>query len=333
MLKIGITYDLRSRYIADGYSEEDVVEFDSESTIDAIEDSIKILGYKHDRIGNIKDLVSKLSDGRRWDLVFNIAEGMYGYSRESQIPNLLDAYNIPHTFSDSSVLSLCLNKDLTKKVLTSEDIPTPEWGIVSSLKDLYEQVTWKFVEYPLFVKPIFEGTSKGITSNSIVRNYEEFYNTCRDLLFDYNQPVLIEDYIDGREFTIGILGTGKESKAIGCLEVIIKDKEGFDKEIYSYKNKKQYEEVIEYKLGEDDLSHRALEMALNTWEALGCRDAGRVDLRADKQGNLYVLEVNPLAGLNPIYSDLCILCNKIGMSYIELIKQIIESALKRNGLK
>jgi D-alanine-D-alanine ligase len=338
MLKIGITYDLRSRYIAEGYSEEDVIEFDSDSTVYAIENSINSLGYVPDHIGNIKDLVNRLSKGDKWDLVFNIAEGMHGFSRESQIPNLLDAYNIPYTFSDSHVLALSLNKDITKRVLSTHSIPIADWTIVSNIKDIDEkdideEGVWNFNGYPLFIKPVFEGTSKGITSKSIVHNWEEFYDVCKDLLFKYNQPVLVEDYLDGREFTVGILGTGKESKAIGCLEIIINNKDGFDKEIYSYKNKKQYEEVIEYRLVEDDLSHRALEIALITWEVLGCRDAGRVDLRADKKGNLYVLEVNPLSGLNPIYSDLCILCNKIGMTYTELIKQIIESALKRNGLR
>jgi D-alanine-D-alanine ligase len=139
--------------------------------------------------------------------------------------------------------------------------------------------------------------------------------------------VLLEAFMPGREFTVGITGTGGEAGAVGAIEVVLR--KDAEPGAYSYTNKKKFEEFVEYRLVNDEMAQKAIEVSLAAWRGLGCRDGGRIDLRADAQGMPRFLEVNPLAGLNPEISDLPILCNLAGMSYQELINRIMESALKR----
>ena len=149
-MKTGITYDLRDDYLAEGYTDEETVEFDRADTIDAIEQTLQDLGYLTDRIGNIKSLVKRLSSGDRWDIVFNIAEGIVGLGREAQVPAILDAYNIPYTFSDPLILSLTLHKGMTKHVIRGLGIPTPDFAVVEGEDDI-EKIT---IPFPLFAKPV-----------------------------------------------------------------------------------------------------------------------------------------------------------------------------------
>jgi D-alanine-D-alanine ligase len=216
-LKIGITYDLRDDYLKEGYNLEETAEFDLLDTIEAIEKVILDNGFQADRIGNIKALTCRLAAENRWNLVFNIAEGLYGFGREAQIPALLDAYNIPYTFSDPLGHTLSLHKGMTKHVLRDLGIPTPDFAVVSSDAEI-DKVNLPF---PLFAKPVAEGTSKGITALSKITNREKLRRTCKYILQTFKQPALIETYLPGREFTVGILGTGKDAKVLGVIEVIL----------------------------------------------------------------------------------------------------------------
>lgn len=327
-MKIGFTYDLRSEYIKMGFSEEETAEFDSDSTIDAIEETLQGLGHEVSRIGNIYELTKQLAMGNRWDLVFNISEGLHGSARESQVPALLDAYSIPYTFSDPLSLALCLDKAVTKKLLLHAGVPTPEFFVIDSLNDIKHETRLQENIFPLFVKPLTEGTGKGITSESIVRDVAAFKKQCEKLLSVFNQPVLVETYLPGREFTAGITGTGENAECIGVMEIKL-GKEA-EPDVYSYLNKEFYEKRVTYSLVTDKrIIREATDIALQAYKILGCRDAGRVDLKADEKGKLYFLEINPLAGLHPVRSDLSILCGEIGMPYTELISRIIDSALQR----
>ncbi len=320
---VGITYDLREDYLKEGYTEEEAAEFDQLSTIDAIDQTLRGLGFQTDRIGHIRTLTRRLARGDRWDIVFNIAEGMYGLGREAQIPALLDAYGIPYTFSDALVLAFTLHKGLTKHVLRDLGIPTADFAVVAHEADV-ERIRLPF---PLFVKPAAEGTGKGITVASKVRSRRELRPLCCKLLKRYNQPVMVESFLSGREFTVGIIGTGKDARAVAVLEIGLRTKA--ERGVYSYVNKEHCEELVDYFLANDDEAIRAKKVALATWRALGCQDAGRVDLRSDGRGQPHFLEVNPLAGLHPTHSDLPILCSLAGMSYRRLIRAIMDSALKR----
>ncbi|MFH2044099.1 MAG: D-alanine--D-alanine ligase [Pseudomonadota bacterium] len=319
----GITYDLRNEYIAMGFSEEDAAEFDSEETIDAIEKALSDLGYKTERVGHIKNLVKQLCEGRRWDIVFNIAEGCFGMGREAQVPAILDAYKIAYTFSDPLVLSLTLNKAVTKLIVKNLGIATPDFALVEKPADV-DAVSLPF---PLFVKPVAEGTGKGISAASKTTNKDELYKVCLNLLERFKQPVLVETYLPGREFTVGIIGTGEKAKVAGVMEVFLNEHAEGDS--YSYINKKKYEEVVTYRLADDKMARDAAKAALDAWIGLKCLDAGRIDIRSDENGCPNFIEVNPLAGLHPVHSDLPILCRLSGVSYKELIDEIIKSAISR----
>ncbi len=323
--RLGITYDLRSDYLAQGYTEEETAEFDSPETIEALATALGQLGYAVERIGNIRSLVGLLAGGARWDMVFNIAEGLTGFSREGQIPALLEAYGIPYTFSDSLILSLTLHKGMTKHIVRSLGLPTPDFVVLQGPEEIPEVR----LPFPLFAKPVAEGTGKGINEASKIASPEQLDRVCRQLLKRFRQPVLVETYLSGREFTVGIVGTGSDARSLGVAEILLKEKA--ERHAYSYVNKERYEEFVEYRLVDEETAARAEELALAVWRGLGCRDGGRLDLRPDAQGGLHFLEVNPLAGLHPRRSDLPIICTLQGISYTDLIGLIMDSARKRGG--
>lgn len=330
-MRIGFTYDLRRDYLQMGYTEEETGEFDSDETIQILEDTIRGLGHDVIRIGNIFSLTERLAAGETWDLVFNITEGLRGRSREAQVPALLEAYGIPYTFSDPLTLALSLDKAMTKSMIRDAGIPTPAFFIVTSPDALKTETRDRTMGYPLFVKPLAEGTGKGVTPDSIVRSRKALTAQCRRLLSRYGQPVLVESYLPGREFTVGILGTGEEARAAGVLEVELL--ESADPLVYSFLNKEFCEERVRYTLVHDpSIIDEASDIALRSYRVLGCRDAGRIDLKADGRDRLHFLEANPLAGLHPTHSDLPILCSQAGMTYPDLLREIIQSALKRRAV-
>ncbi len=322
-MNIGLTYDLREEYRREGYGDEETAEFDAIETIDAIANALRSFGHTTNRVGNLRALAARLVQGERWDLVFNLAEGLHGYGREAQVPALLEAYQIPYTLSDPLVLSLALHKGAAKRYLRDHGISTPDFEIVESLQDLERMA----LPYPLFVKPIAEGSSKGISAASKVLDREQLRAACEHLLHRYGQPVLVERFLPGREFTVGILGSGREAEALGAMEVLLRAQA--EPEVYSYANKNDYERRVHYRLAEDEVGVAAMRMALKVWTALGGRDAGRIDLRCDEAGCVQFIEANPLAGLHPENSDLVILGRMKGLNYAELIERIILSAVRR----
>jgi D-alanine-D-alanine ligase len=325
-MHIGLTYDLRAEYLAAGYGEEETAEFDRADTIDAIDGALQSLGHTTDRVGHARQLVGRLAGGDRWDLVFNICEGLHGPGREAQVPALLDVYDIPYTFADPLVMSLCLHKGLTKTVVREHGIPTPRWLVVED----GSEIDAAELRFPVFAKPVAEGTGKGITPASKVIDSDQLRERCRDLIGQFRQPVLVEEYLPGREFTVGLVGTGDDALVLGTLEIILLA--GAEPEVYSYVNKERCEDLVEYRLvtpaGDPEVK-RAEEIALAAWRALGCRDAGRIDLRSDAHGKPQFLEANPLAGLHPQHSDLPMLATALGVPYVELIARIVDSAAQR----
>lgn len=319
----GITYDLKNDYLQRGFTPEQVAEFDCEETIDAIQTALEEDGHTVDKIGCLENLTERLRAGDRWDLVFNIAEGMYGIGREAQVPALLDAYRIPYTFSKTETLAVCLDKGMTNAVLRGMNVPVSDFAIVREQADVKNV----HMPFPLFAKPIAEGTSKGITAKSVIHNRLEMETQCAALLSTFHQPVLIETYLPGREFTVGILGSGEQARVLGVMEVLLN--EHAEQSGYTYDNKQQYQDCVRYKVTDNPA---VAKVALSGWKALNCLDAGRVDVRLDAGGSPRLMEINPLAGLNPRYSDLCILCRRTGFPYNKLIQSIARSALRRNGL-
>ena len=322
-MKIGLTYDLRSWYIDRGYSMEDTAEFDKKETVDALAESLGKMGYETEQVGNAFQLIEALANGKRWDLIFNIAEGLYGDGRESAIPAILDQYRIPYVFSGPVIMGLSLNKHLTKLIVNAAGVPISQGILISDIQDINKCN----LEYPLFIKPVSEGTGKGITEKSLVHSLDEMNTMVEWIITRFNQPALVEEYLPGREFTVGIIGSGDQAEAIGGMEVICSDNLPYSVEV-----KENYQQYCQYKPLDQDIAEECKKVALNAWRAIGAVDAGRVDLKADKNGRICFIEANPLAGLNPVHSDLPILARMYGIEYQKLMEMIMKSAVKRLNL-
>ncbi len=323
---IGLTYDLRQDYLDRGYSELETAEFDSVETISAIEQALCDLGHTPVRIGNARQLIEQLVGGAHWDLVFNIAEGLHGMGREAQVPAILDLYQIPYTFSDPLVMSLTLHKALTKRVIRDTGLSTGQFFLAAASQDA-DKVLFA---PPYFVKPVAQGTGMGITTDSVVRDKQDLPGVCRALMDQFGQPVLIEQFLSGREFTTGLVGTGAFAKVMGTMEIIVLADPG--KDVYSFENKEGWKGRVQYlplSPDVDPLIRDVEALALAAWQVLECRDGGRIDIRCDAEGTPCFIEVNPLAGLRPHYSDLPMVCEFFGTSYVRLIEMILASAMER----
>lgn len=325
-LQIGLVYDLRKEYRTAGFSEEQSAEFDSEETIDALDTTLRSLGYDVQRIGNARALCSRLVAGDRWDLVFNIAEGVSGRSREAQVPCILETYGIPYTFSDPLVSAITMDKAMAKRLVREAGLNTSDFLVVRQLQDL-DNCRMKF---PLFAKPVAEGTGKGINQHSRIESMEQLESTCRDLLEFFKQPVLVEEFLPGREFTVGIIGTAEKARVMGTMEVDVLPIAGGN--IYSFETKENWKKLVHYNPLKDVVFRREIEdLALGAYLALECRDAARADIRVDSSGSPSFMEINTLPGLNPGYSDLPMIATQEGISYTDLISTIISSALRRSS--
>lgn len=322
---IGLTYDLKDDYLALGFTAEQAAEFDTPETIAAIETALKALGHKVERIGHIKSLVKALAAGKRWDMVFNIAEGVKGIAREAQVPALLDAYEIPYCFSAPDVLINCMDKALTKLLVMEAGVDSAAFAVVKNKDDIN---TVK-LSYPVFVKPLAEGSSKGVSPNSVITDAKNLKSYCTLLLEKTGAPVLVESYLPGREFTVGILGTGKTARVVGIMEVVLDTQP--EPEGRTLLNKEEdWKKAENFKLLENGaLWNDIAALCLNAWHVLGCRDAGRIDVRCDAQGKPHFIEANPLAGLSPHTSDLPLLYQKSNHTYQDLIAAILQECHDR----
>ncbi len=326
-MKIGLVYDLRDDYLAEGFTEEQVAEFDSPVTIAALQSTLTGLGHVVERIGHGRALCARLVAGDRWDLVFSIAEGIAGRSREAQVPALLELYGQPYTFSDPLTCAVTLDKAIAKRIIRDVGLHTPAFVVITTPADI-DRVE---LGYPVFAKPIAEGTGKGVDSMSRVDDAAALRTTCTRLLDRFHQPVLVEEYLPGREFTTAILGTGEAARVLGTMEVRIhKDAPTQD---YSYEVKELCDDYVDYGPLEHGALRDAVEaLALGCYRALDTRDTGRIDIRMDREGAPAFIEINPLPGLHPHHSDLPMIATQEGMSFAMLLEAIVASAAARYGI-
>ncbi|GAB7140792.1 D-alanine--D-alanine ligase [Deferribacterales bacterium RsTz2092] len=326
-MRVGFTYDLKDDYLKAGYSAEYTAEFDSELTIDAIAEALESLGHSVDRVGNFAALSARLVDSKlgnsNWDIVFNICEGVRGFGRESLVPAMLDAYNIPYTFSGPLVHAITLNKAVTKIMLRAAGLPTTEHTLISSVDEIANPP----FDYPVFIKAVAEGTGKSITPESKVNNGTELQERVKAMLTHFKQPVIVEPLLTGREVTVGIVGTGEWTQVVGVMNIGFTDKA--DSDFHSYFNKENCDEAAIYELAVDDYAQKCAILAVKAHKALGICDASRVDIRADGAGEPQIMEINSLPGLMPGHSDLILLGEMAGYSYGRIIEAIFESALMR----
>lgn len=328
-LRVGITYNLKKDFSCQENQPIDVLEeFDSEETIDAIRDVLESDGHEVIKLGGDARLIDWLRE-TSIDIVFNIAEGLQGRNREAHIPALLEFLNIPYTGSDPLTLSLTLDKSMAKRVVMSENIPTPRFKKVERMEDL----DGLDLRFPLFVKLCYEGSSKGVRLNSKILDRRSLEEKTRWLLKNYGPPLLVEEFVNGPEFTVGILGNDDPS-VLGVMQIEIKGTPP-EEAIYSLEIKREWEERVRYHCPpsiDPHLLRRIEEVALQSYRALECRDVSRVDIRVGEDEMPYFLEMNPLPGLSPVYGDLPIMAKRMGWEYAWLIKTIFYHALNRYGL-
>ena len=327
-LKVGITYNLKKDFSQGENQPVDFLEeFDSEETIDTIRKVLESEGHEVIKLSGDTGLIDRLRQASV-DIVFNIAEGLQGRNREAHIPALLEFLNIPYTGSDPLTLSLTLDKAMAKRVVMSQNIPTPRFKKVERIEDL----DGLDLRYPLFVKLCYEGSSKGVRLDSKILDPQSLEKKTRDLLKTYDSPLIVEEFVKGPEFTVGVLGN-EDPFVLGVMQIEIKGKPP-EESIYSLEIKREWEEKVRYHcppLIGQDLLKKIEEVALRSYRALECRDVSRVDIRVGEDHTPYFLEINPLPGLSPVYGDLVIMARSTGWDYARLVKTIFHHALKRYG--
>src|SRR5215813_4826595 len=322
-VRIGFTYNMKRVDSKGGDDAE--AEYDSPDTIAAISDAIASFGHAVVHLEATPDLPRILPESDV-DLVFNIAEGLVGRNREAQVPALCELLGIPYTGSDSATLAIALDKALAKKVFKQHGILTPEFQLFETGRERLSPA----LKFPVIVKPNAEGSSKGIAGTSVFDEEAGMRAAVKTIIEKYRQPALAEQYIVGREFTVGLLGD-RRPRVLPPMEISFRDK-SIERPVYDFAVKQDFKKHVEYKCPAPltPAEARAIERAAReTFDALDCRDFARIDVRMTAQGQVYVFEVNPLPGLTPGYSDLVLIAQAIGMDYRTLIGEILAGGLKR----
>jgi D-alanine-D-alanine ligase len=326
------------RSILELVSRDEFAEWDSPTTIAAVESALSRLG-KVVRLEANEDFPEKLRLTRP-DIVFNIAEGFHGVNREAHVPAICEFFGIPYSGSDPFTLSLCLDKARTKETLAFHGIPTPPFAVVGKIDDL--KGVLKKLNLPLFVKPLHEGSSKGITDSNLCFDREHLIRQTEFLLENYRQPVLVEEYLPGNEFTCAVLGNGDEATVLPIVGMNFETLPKGALPIYSFDAKFVWDrpesplDIFQCPARITRELQASIErVTLDAFRVLGCRDWARIDVRLDAFGNPNVLEVNPLPGILPDPADNSCLpkaARAAGIGYEELIQNCLKYAAARQGV-
>lgn len=317
-------------------STDTYAEWDTWETINALKDALEkfhnvtLIEANEDAFDKFREL--------RPDIVFNIAEGAHGVNRESQIPAMLDMLQIPYTGSDALTLGICLDKARTKEILSYHGIPNAKFKVAESIDDV-KNISFDF---PLMVKPVCEGSSKGIYSSSFVNNEDELYSEVNRITIEYNQSALIEEFLPGREFTVAVLGNGNEAMILPIIEIVYDRYPEGIVPLYSFEAKW----ILDTKESNFDvfdcpaildpvLEAKIKKITLDTYNILQCKDWSRVDIRLDKNGEPGIIEINPLPGIMPDpteNSSFPKAARAAGMNYDDMINSVLYAAAKRYNL-
>jgi D-alanine-D-alanine ligase len=328
-MKIGLAYDLKESVIStSGCPEDALEEYDSPETVEALTIALEALGHSVVKLGGGREFIANILHNNI-DFIFNISEGLGNQrSREAQIPAILEMLDVPYSGSDPQCLTICLDKALTKKLVATAGIRTPKWQLITDYRQLKE-IPLDSSPLPAFVKPAYEGSSKGIRLGSRAETEIQIAEVAAELLEQYRQPVIVEEFIAGDEVTVGIIGNFP-AKVLGIMRVVAKKKSSYF--IYSLEVKREWEQLVDYECPaslETDVLDEITSSSLKVFNILGCRDFARLDFKLSPEGVPYFLEINPLAGLNPKSSDLSIMAYKLGWTYQALISAILNAALQR----
>jgi len=328
-MKIGLSYDLKENIaVKQGFPDDALEEYDSPETVNGISGVLEELGHEVLRLGGGPEFLDNIRKTKP-DMVFNISEGLGNYrSREAQVPSVLEMLDIPYIGSDPLCLAVSLDKPLTKKLVKAIGISTPNWLVINDSSELPYLGLHDF-RFPGFIKPVQEGSSKGVRLISRVDNIEQAVELIQKLLNDYRQPVMIEEFVAGDEITVGITGNNP-AEVLGVMRVLPRNND--ENFVYSLEVKRDWENQVDYECPakiSPEVSRMIKEYSLIIFRELGCRDFARVDFKVNRNGVPYFLEINPLAGLNPRSSDLPIMAGLLGIPYKVLIERILNAALER----
>jgi D-alanine-D-alanine ligase len=340
-MRVGLTYNVK-REVSPGEGSDHLppdfyAEWDDRETIEAIQNA---LVQEHEVIPiEADDNAFKTLQEKKPNIVFNVAEGMRGVSREAQIPAMLEFLRIPYTGSEPLTLSLCLDKVRCKEILSYHHLPTPRFKVLTSVNG---NGNARFLRYPLLVKPSHEGSSKGIYNNSLVYDSKELYSRVKTIFKDYHQPALVEEFLEGKEFTIALLGNGKEIRTLPIIELDFDQLPPNANQIYSYEAKWIWDtvdnplKIFKCPAGiDEELESLIRTTAIKAYRIMRCRDWCRIDIRLDSYGIPYILELNPLPGILPRpENNSCFpkAARAAGMDYNQLILEVLHIACKRYGI-
>ena len=312
------------------------VEYDPPHTIELIKYGIEATGHEYVFVEADENYAENIKKTKP-DIVFNRAEGLLGDSRESHVPAILEMLNIPYVGSNVLTTAIGLNKAWTKKVLVYHNVSTPNFFVCQDLQEA-EKINKGF---PYILKPNEEGSSIGITEENLVHNKTQLYNKLKQMIEEYQQPILVEQFIEGREFSTGLLGRpGQDPEVLSILEI---DFSKFPEVggVYGQRAKTVLDSLDHYICPAQipqEMKKTLEEASLNIWYALEVKDFARIDFRMNNEGKLFFLEINPLPGMDfdTEENDLSFypyLAMKSGYSYDELIRRLLESACSRYGMK
>ncbi len=330
-MKIALLYNLKKK-VKNHEVHDRYAEFDKIETINAIKTAIESRKNLHIHLIEADERAYFKIKKLRPDFIFNIAEGLYGRSREAQMPLILEMNGIPYSGSGPLCLALCLDKVKTKEILMYHGIPTPKFQVFHDGKEK----TDKRLKFPMICKLIHEGSSMGLSKDSIVKNKTELRRQIKCLLKKYKQDVLVEEFINGQEFTIGVIGNEK-LEFFPILEIYLDKYPGkFDALTYEAKGI-EHDDIYSGlpRNMNDKLRHEIYKLAEKTFKATYCRDFARIDIRLDEKGKPHVLELNPLPGLSPSLENVSFFPKAArlgGIGYNKLVNKMLDVALKRCNL-
>jgi D-alanine-D-alanine ligase len=331
MAKVGLVYNLaRNEQPEEGEPPDANAEYDSESTVMAVGEALRRGGHDVLFVEGNDCCYDRLARAGL-DLVFNMAEGLRGESRESHVPAILEMLGIPYTGSGVLTMAMCLNKAITKKILAYHGIPTAKFTLLRPGAPL----DTGDLQFPLFAKPLHEGSSMGVSSASVITSYDDLRQQVDYLGRAYRQDVLVEEFLTGREFTVAVLGN-EAPRAFPPMEILFHQCPDDHGAVYSRRFKVEWSDEVFYCCPaqlDPELDQAVRKTALDAYQALDCREVGRIDIRLDRNGVPNVMEINPLPGLAPGFSDLPRILNASGIGYDELVNGMVDMALCRCGLE
>lgn len=345
-MRVALTYNLK-REIESGDGDDEpplaadfYAECDTPETVAAIRAAIASRHEVH-LIEADEDAFDKLRRLRP-NIVFNIAEGLYGRARESHIPAILEMLRIPYTGSDPLTLAICLDKARCKEILRYYNIPTAEHFVVPMRNSQHARYPLRAQDFPYMVKPLHEGSSKGIRNSSLVRNTKELAREIRRVHKLYQQPAIVEQYLPGREFTVAMIGNGPNVQVLPIVEIKFDHLPPQANPIYSFEAKWVWDvpekplEIFECPARiTKRLATAIADVCRRAFTSLDCRDWCRIDVRLDKRDRPHILEVNPLPGILPNPEDNSCFpkaARAAGMNYNQMILRVLSEACKRYGI-